>query len=173
MDLKKRILENVNKTIKEKKGLETLTLRQLLAAILNKEKEKRFKITKEKPDISEKELEKESRLTDEEVIEVISSEIKKRKEAISEYKKGKREDLAEKEKRELEILQKYLPEQLSEEEIKKIAEEAIEKVEAKEPKEIGKVMAELMPQVKGKAEGATVSKIVKELLQKKSDDRNQ
>jgi uncharacterized protein YqeY len=75
--------------------------------------------------------------------------------------------LAEKEKKEIEVLKKYLPEQLSGEEIKKIAEEAIKKTEAKEMKDMGKVMAELMPQVKGRADGATVSKIVKELLSPK------
>lgn len=166
MSLKERILQDLNIVIKEGKELETLVLRQLSAAILNKEKEKRFKLTKEKPDISEKDLEKESQLgADEEIVEVISSEAKKRKEAILEFGKGERQDLVEKEKKELEILQKYLPEQLSEEEIKKLAKEAIEKVEAKETKDIGKVMAELMPQVKGKADGNQVGKIVKELLE--------
>ena len=94
------------------------------------------------------------------------SEAKKRKEAISEYEKGGREDLLEKEKAELEVLEKYLPEQLSEEEIKKIAKEIIEKVEAKSIKDMGKVMAEMMTRVKGKADGSVVNKIVKELLLK-------
>ncbi len=166
MFLKERILQDLNIAIKEEKKLEALVLRQLSAAFLNKEKEKRFKLTKEKPDISEKDLVKESRLeTDEEIVEVISSEAKKRKEAILEFEKGERQDLAEKEKKELEILQKYLPEQLSEEEIKKLVKEAIKKVGAKEIKDTGKVMAQLMSQVKGKADGSQVGKIVKELLE--------
>lgn len=154
MELKEKIRLNLNSALKEKRTLEVLVLRQLLAAILNKEKEKRFK-AKEERDIQ---------LTDEEVIEVISSEAKKRRESIVEFEKGKRQDLVEKEKKELEILEKYLPEQLPEEEIRKLIKEAIEKTDAKEIKDMGKVMAELMPKIKGKADGTLVSKIVKESL---------
>jgi len=154
MGLKEKIKLNLNSSLREKKTLAVSVLRQLLAAILNKEKEKRFK-TKEEKDVQ---------LTDEELIEVISSEVKKRRESILEFEKGKRQDLVEKEKKELEILEKYLPEQLSEEEIRKLTKEAIEKTDAREIKNMGKVMAELMPKIKGRAEGALVSKIVKELL---------
>ena len=154
MDLKGKIKQNLSAALKEKRTLEVLVLRQLLAAILNKEKEKRFK-AKEEKDIQ---------LTDEEVIEVISSEAKKRRESIVEFEKGKRQDLVEKEKKELEILKKYLPEQLSEKEIRKLVEEAISETGAKEIKDMGKVMSELMPKVRGKADGSLVSKIVKELL---------
>ena len=107
---------------------------------------------------------KESALSDDEIIETISSEIKKRKEAAFEYEKGNRSELADKEKKEAEILKKYLPEQLSEEEIRKLVQDAIQKTGAKEQKDMGKVMGVLMPQVKGKADGGLVSKIVKELL---------
>jgi len=154
MGLKEKIKLNLNSSLREKKTLAVSVLRQLLAAILNKEKEKRFK-TKEEKDVQ---------LTDEELIEVISSEVKKRRESILEFEKGKRQDLVEKEKKELEILEKYLPEQLSEEEIRKLTKEAIEKTDVREIKNMGKVMAELMPKIKGRAEGALVSKIVKELL---------
>ena len=157
-------LIELNSALKEKKELEVSVLRLLLSAIFNKEKEKRYKISRGKPEAEEKELEKESQLTDEEIIEVVSSEIKKNKEAIIEFEKGKREDLVEKEKKAIEVWQKYLPEQLAKEEIKKLVKEAIEKTGAKELKDMGKVMAELMPKVKGKAEGSQVSKIVKELL---------
>ena len=162
--LKEKIQKDLNSALKEKKELEVSVLRLLLSAIFNKEKEKRYKLSKEKPELKEEELEKESELTDEKVIDVISSEIKKRKESILEVEKGKRPELVEKEKKELEILEKYLPEQLSEEEIKKLAKEVIEKIGATGPKNIGKVMAELMPKIKGKADGTLVSKIVKELL---------
>jgi len=162
--LRQKIQEELKETLKEKKETKLSTLRMLIAAIINKEKEKRYKLSKEKPELSEKELEKESQLNDEQVLEVIFSEAKKRKEAILEFEKGGREDLAKKEKAELEVLEKYLPEQLSEEEIKKIVKEAIEKTGAKEMKDIGKVMAELMPKTKGKADGGLVSKVVKELL---------
>ncbi len=164
MNLKGKIQQDLNEALKSKKELEISVLRQLLAAILNKEKTKRFKISKEKSEISEQDIEKESQLTDEETTEVAFTEAKKRKESILEFEKGKREDLVEKEKKELEILQKYLPEQLSEEGIRKLAKEAIEKIGAKEIKDMGKVMAELSPKIKGRADGSLASKIVKELL---------
>jgi len=166
MALKEKIEQDLNEAVKKKYEVNSLVLRQLLAVILNKEKEKRFKINKEKSEISEEDLGEESRLTDEEIIEVIFSEVKKGKEAISEFEKGERRDLVEKEKKELEILQKYLPEQLLEEEIEELAKETIERIGAKEAKDMGKVMTELIPQVKGRAEGGVVSKIVKELLEK-------
>ena len=100
-------------------------------------------------------------------MKLVSSEIKKRKDAIALYEQGKRPELAEREKKEIEILKKYLPEQLSEEEIKKIVAESIEKTGAKEMKDMGKVMADLNPKIKGKADGGEVSKIIKEILNKK------
>jgi len=166
--LQEKIRGNLNAALKEKRELETSVLRLVNAAILNKEKEKRYKLSKEKPELKEEELEKESQLTDEEVIDVISSEIKKRKEAIVLFEKGGRQDLVEKETKEKEILEKYLPEQLSEEEVKKLVNEAIAKTGAKEIKDMGRVMAELIPQVKGKADSSLVSKIVKETLTPKS-----
>lgn len=148
---KKNIQDDLNKAMKEKDDNSRSVLRMLLAAILNKEKE----LMRE--------------LKEEELIMVVSSEAKKRKEAIREYGKGGRKDLVDKEALELEILQKYLPEQLSEEEIKSLVEKAIKKVNASEIKEIGKVMAVLMPDIKGKADGNEVNRIVKELL---SNDRD-
>ena len=164
MNLKEKIRKDLNESLKEKKEVGVSVLRQFLAAILNKEKEKRAKLAKEKEEIKEEELEEESQLTDEEIIGVVSSEIKKRKEAVLEFEKGERSDLAEKEKKEIEILKEYLPEQLSEEEIKRLAKEAVEKVGASGPQDMGKVMEELMPKIKGRAEGGLISKIVKELL---------
>jgi hypothetical protein len=162
--IKGKIQKDLREAVKKKEELPSLVLRSLLATILNKEKEKRYALSKGEPELAEEELGKESELTDEEVMGVISSEVKKRKEAVLEFEKGERLDLAGKEKKEMEILEKYLPEQLSEEEIKKLAEEIIKKVGAKEPKDMGKVMQELMPKIKGRAEGATVSKIVREQL---------
>jgi uncharacterized protein YqeY len=164
MSLKEKIQENFKTALKQKREIELSALRMLSAAIFNKEKEKRYKMSQEKTGLSGEELEKGSRLTDDEVIEVVSSEIKKRKEAILEFGKGKREDLVKKEKKELEILEKYLPEQLSREEIEKLAKETIEETGAENVKDTGKVMAQLMPKLKGKADGSEVSNIVKELL---------
>lgn len=174
MVLKEKIQEDLEIALKKKREIEVSALRMLKAAIFNKEKEKRYKLSKEKSEAElekmgkeskeAKELEKESALTDEEVLEVISSEIKKRKEAIDLYEKGNRPELAGKEKKEVEILQSYLPKQMSEEEIKKLVVEVIAEVEAEEMKDMGKVMAELMPKVKGKADASLVSKVVKESL---------
>lgn len=164
MTFKEEIQKNLNEALKAKEELKTSVLRLLFAAISNKESEKRTKIWKQKPELSVENLEKESRLTDEEIFGVISSEAKKRKEAIAGFEAGGRKDSAEKEKTELEILQKYLPEQLPEQTIKKIIKEAIEKIGAKEIKDTGKVMAEIMPSIKGKADGNLVSRIVQELL---------
>jgi uncharacterized protein YqeY len=163
MNLKEKIEEDLKRALKERKEREVSVLKLLKDAIFLKEKEKRYKIFSQKGEIGEKELEKESQLSDEEIIEVLFSEIKKRKEAIFEFEKGKREDLVKKEKEELEILKKYLPQQLSPEDIKNLAKEIIEKVGPN----FGAVMKEIMSKVKGRAEGATVSKIVKELISKK------
>ena len=142
------------------------TLRMVMAVIATKEKEKRYKISKDKPELKEEELVKESELADEQIVEVISSEIKKRKDAIVLYQQGNRPELAEKEQKEIEILIKYLPEQLSGEELKKLVEESITTTGAKEMRDMGKVMADLNPKIKGKADGGEVSKLVKELLSK-------
>jgi uncharacterized protein YqeY len=164
MSLKEKIKEDLKNALKEKREIELSTLRMTSAAISGRETEKRTKLWKTKPELPIEELEKENQLTDEEIIEVIFSEIKKRKEAILEFEKGGRNELAQKEKKELGVLQKYLPEQLTEEEIRKLVKEAVEKTGAKEIKDMGKVMAELMPKVKGKADGNLVSKTVKETL---------
>lgn len=164
MSLKENLRKDLKESLKENKAIRVSVLRQAAAAILNKEKEKRFKLSKEKPEIKEEELQEESQLVDGEIMEVISGESKKRKEAILAYEKGGRKELAEKEQEELEVLQSYLPEQLSEEELKKIVEESIKEVGAVGPKNMGKVMASLMPKVKGRADGVKVSQMVKDLL---------
>lgn len=102
--------------------------------------------------------------TDEDVIEVVGREIKKRRESIELYEKGGRQELADKEKAEMEILQGYLPEQLSEEEIRNLVEEALSATGATEMKDMGKVMGILMPKIKGKADNSMVSSLVREKL---------
>ena len=166
MVLKEKIKIDLDKSLKSGEKLILSTLRLLYSVIGNKEIEKRTKIVKRKKDLTEKELIKKSQLQDEEIIQVILSEIKKRKEAILLYKKGKREELAQKEEKETKILEKYLPEQMSDEELQKLAKETIEKVVASSLKDMGKVMKELMIKVKGRAEGSKVSQIIKELLSK-------
>ncbi|XOB40101.1 MAG: GatB/YqeY domain-containing protein [Candidatus Nealsonbacteria bacterium] len=162
--LKKKIETDFKQALKEKKQIEVSVLRMLKADILNKEKEKRYHLSREKTDLSEKELEKKSSLINEEILNVILSNIKKNKEAISGFEKGKRDDLVKKEKQEIEILKRYLPEQIPEQEIKNMASEVIEKMGASDIKDMGRVMSELMPKIKGRAEGSLVSKIVKDML---------
>lgn len=149
--LKENLQKDLNNFLKEKNQTGVSTIRLILAAILLKEKEKKYKT-------------KEETLTDQETLEVVGSEAKKRKEAILEFDKAGRKDLADKEKAELEVLQKYLPEQLSREEVKKLVEQAIKETKAESLKDIGKIMGSLMPKIKGRADGSQVTQIVKELL---------
>ncbi len=102
--------------------------------------------------------------TDEDVLSVISKEAKQRKDSIEQFTNAKRLDLVDKEKKELEMLQVYLPQQMDENKIREIVKETINQTGAKTMAEIGKVMGALMPKVKGKADGALVSKIVRETL---------
>ena len=166
MNLKEKIKIDLDKSLKTGEKLTLSTLRLLFSAIGNKEIEKRTKTVKKEKDLSEKELIKKSQLEDSEIIQLILSEIKKRKEAISLYQQGNRKDLVEKEEKETEILKKYLPEQISDEELKKITKDTIEKVGASSLKDMGRVMKELMPKIKGRVEGSKVSQVVKELLSK-------
>lgn len=162
--LKQTIQTDTAEFFKKGNSFATGALRMLLASVITKEKEKRYKISKQKPASTEEVLLKESELTDEEILDVISSEIKKRKDAIVLYEKGNRPELADKEKKEIEIIKKYLPEQLPQAQLEKLAQESISKTGAKEIKDMGKVMADLMPKVKGKADGSQISQIIKELL---------
>ncbi len=179
--LKQQIQNSINESLKSGERFLVGTLRMLLASIITKEKEKRYKISKEKPDATEQNLIKDSELTDEQIVEVIFSEIKKRNDAVALYERGNRQELAEIEKKEIEILKTYLPEQLSEQELKKLIQESVAKVVGKVPKlaegepgsrpqsglgNMGKIMADLMPKVKGRADNSEISKIVKEMLAK-------
>ena len=105
-------------------------------------------------------------LNADEELTVLSREMKQRRDALSEFVQAGRDDLVEKIKVEIAIVEKYLPKQFTEEEIRQIVSEAIEKVKATSAKEFGKVMGAVMPLVKGKADGNQVNAIVKELLNK-------
>jgi uncharacterized protein YqeY len=107
---------------------------------------------------------KDASLTVEELLEVLQKQAKQRRESIAAYEKGGRADLAGKEKEELVLIEAYLPRMLTEEEIRPLVEKAIGEADARGQQDMGKVMGLLMPRVKGKVDGAVVSKIVKELL---------
>ncbi len=154
-----KIKEIINTNLKDamrEKDQETLSvLRMLLAAI----KDKEISLRKGQ----------EVKLSDEQVLDVVASEVKKRKDSVIAYEQGEREDLAKKEKVEIEILKKYLPEQMSDEELEKIVRDVIETQNfASVPgmKEFGQIMGQIMPKVKGKADGNKVSEAVKEVLSK-------
>jgi uncharacterized protein len=102
--------------------------------------------------------------TDEDVLAVIAKEVKQRKDSIEQFEKAGRQELADKEKKELALLEIYLPQQLSEEEITNFVTEAIQQTGTSTPQDMGKVMSALMPKTKGKADGSVVSRIVKEHL---------
>ena len=119
--------------------------------------------------IKERAVEKRDDLSDDEIYKVIMSEAKKRQEAIDLFEQGGRGDLAEREKKEIEVLRSYLPPMLSDDEVKALAQEAIKEVEATTPRDLGKVMKVLMPKVTGRTEGSQANKIVKALLSEAKD----
>lgn len=164
MALKEKINQDLIVALKSREKERALVLRTLNAAIKNAEIVKRSKFAKTE-DNTEK-LIAASALNDEEIIDAIASQIKQRRDSIVEYEKGARPDLVASEKAEIDILSRYMPEQMSEEEIRKVVASAIANTGAAGPKDMGKVMGALMKEVKGKADGTLVSKIVKELLSK-------
>ena len=110
------------------------------------------------------EINKKKELTDEEVVAVISKQIKIRNDSITEFTKAERFDLVEQNKKEIEILSKYMPEQLSLEEVNKIIDEAFAKLNPTSNKEMGLIMKEVSPKLKGKADMGQVNTIIKEKL---------
>ena len=114
--------------------------------------------------IQNREIEKKEPLDDEEVLAEITSSAKRRRESMEAFKEGDRMDLVEKEAAELAILQEYLPEQLSPDEIKDVVQEVAQAVGATSLNDLGKVMKELMPRLGGKADGKLVNEIVREVL---------
>ena len=138
-------------------------LKDMVAAMKNKDKDRLSVLRMVKGAIQLEEINKKSTLTDDDVIGVLSKQIKTRKESIIEFEKGNRLDLIEKTNKEIEILNKYMPEELSEEEVAKIIDEAFNTLKPT-ASDMGKVMGYITPKVKGKADLSSISKIVKERL---------
>lgn len=111
-------------------------------------------------------INKKKNLTEEDVVSVISKQIKMRNDSITEFTKANRMDLVEQNKKEIEILSKYMPEQLSLDEVNKIIEEAFAKVNPTSSKDMGLIMKEVSPKLKGKADMGQVNAIIKERLSK-------
>lgn len=161
--LKDKIKDDVKSALKAGDAAKRTTLSTFLSAIKNKELEKRSKLAKSGTPAEQ--LDSASILSDEEVIEVLGSEIKKRKESAEIYTNAGRPELAEQEKSEAQMLSAYMPEQLSEDVIREKVREAIKNTGAAGLKDMGKVTGQVMAAVKGQADGQIVSKIVKEELQ--------
>lgn len=151
MNLRQQIDKDFIEALKTKNEEMTSVLRMLKSAIKNKEIELRVA---------------EGNLSDEKILEIIQKEIKQRRDAMADYTRGQRGDLAQKEKREMALLQKYLPEQLSEAEITSLAQAIIQKLGADKLQDMGMVMGKLVPQLQGRADGAIAAQIVKRLLNK-------
>lgn len=140
----------------------------LKEAMKNKEQDRLRVLRSLKAKLLEKEISErkggEAELSNEQAIEVLMKAAKQRKESIDQFESGGRDDLAENEKRELALIESYLPKMLSEEEVRDIARQKIEALGAETMADMGKVMGVMMQELKGKAEGATVSKVIKEEL---------
>lgn len=139
-------------------------MQDMKSAMREKDKMKLSTIRMVRASIKKAEIDHKATLNDDEVMGVIMREIKQRKDAINEYTKAGREDLAEKEQLELSILEVYLPEQLSEAELQEIVQKTISQLGATSKKEMGKVMGAVLSQVKGKADGKAVNQMVQQLL---------
>jgi uncharacterized protein YqeY len=148
MSLLQKFDDDLKRALKASDSLKVSVLRLAKAALKNKQ------------------IDKGEELSDDEIISTISTLSKQRRESIDLFSKGGREDLAEKERQELAILQSYLPKQLNTEELDAIITEAIRESSASGLKEIGKVMRLVMQRVKGAADGKIVNQRVKELLEK-------
>ena len=148
------ILDNVNKALsdsmKSKESERVLTLRSIISAKKDKEIEKR---TQDKKDI-----------TDEDMIAIINKMLKQRKESVEMYSKANRTDLVEKENSEIKILEEFLPQQLSEDEVTKVCDEAIASTGAESLKDMGKVMNKLKEEHLGKMDFSLAGKLLKEKL---------
>ncbi|HHY36837.1 MAG TPA: GatB/YqeY domain-containing protein [Firmicutes bacterium] len=149
MSLKDRLLQDMKTAMKEKEAGKTrlAVIRMARSAIKNRE------------------IELGRELSDPEVLEVLAREVKMRRDALPDYERSGREELVAKLKEEIAVLLAYLPEQLSEGEIEALAREVIAQINASGPKDLGRVMKEVMPRIRGRAEGKVVNTIVRRLLE--------
>jgi uncharacterized protein YqeY len=148
VELKAQLADDLKSALRSGDKLRTSVIRLLTALIKNREVEKR------------------GPLTDAELMQALSASCKQRQEAIEQFRQGHRQDLVDKETAELHILQAYLPAALGPEELQALVQEAIRESQAASPREMGKVMALLMPKVTGRADGKVVSELVREMLTK-------
>jgi uncharacterized protein YqeY len=148
MGLREQLDQDMKNALREKDAVRLSTVRMIKSAMKYRETEAGAK----------------GPLDEAGILQVITSEIKKRKDSITEYEKGGRQDLVDKEKAELAVLQAYLPQQLSEAEVETLVDQAIAEVGAQGPKDMGPVMKALQPRTQGRADGRMVSDKVKQKL---------
>lgn len=147
MTLKDSLSADMRVAMKEEHGKTKVSVLRLLKAAIQYE-----------------EIEKHRELSDEEVLGVIAREIKQRQETIPDYQRANREEAVNKIKKEIEYLQTYLPQQMTEEEIRNLVFQVIKETQARDAKDIGKVMKAIIPRTKGRADGKLVNSIVKQIL---------
>ncbi len=143
MEIRRKIEEDFKQALREKDELTVSTLRMLKSALQNKEIEKKGK-----------------QLSDEEVLKIVAKQVQQHRDSIEQFTRGRRADLVDKESKELEILQKYLPRQLSAQEVGEVVKKVIAETGAKDKTAFGTVMKSVMAELKGRAEGKLVSQIV-------------
>jgi len=147
MSLSERLNEDMKQAMKNQDKFRLSVIRMIRSSVKNVEIESR------------------KTLDDNEVIDVLHRELKQRKDSLQEFEKAGRTDLVEQMNKEIAILQEYLPQQLTEEEIKAIVQETIQETGASSKADMGKLMGALMPKVKGRADGKTVNRIAQQFLQ--------
>ncbi|MBO8159144.1 GatB/YqeY domain-containing protein [Thermosyntropha sp.] len=148
MSLNERLLNDMKEAMKAKEAgkIRLSTIRMVRAAQ------------------KELEIEKKRQLTDEELIQLIRREVKRRQDVIADYERANRPEMVEQLNEEIRVLEEYLPEQLGEDELRALVKKAIQETEANSLKDMGKVMKVLMPKIQGRADGKTVNEMVKEML---------
>ncbi|HNS35145.1 glutamyl-tRNA amidotransferase [Mesotoga sp. SC_NapDC2] len=151
MSLFDRIQQEMKEAMKSRDSLKTNTLRGVIASV--------------KTYLASSEETRGAEVTDELLIDLIAKEAKKREESIEAYEKAGRDDLVASESAELEILKRFLPEEMTVDEIRKLALKTIDDLKANNPSDLGKVMRELMARLKGRADGKLANRIVRELLE--------
>lgn len=144
--LKEKLLEDLKNSMKEKNNLRKNVVQMVRAAILQVEKDKGIEVT------------------DEQIIEIMAKEVKKRKDSLDDYKKGGRDDLVKQIEEEIAIISEYLPEQLSKEEVTEIVKQIVEEVGATSIKDMGKVMKSAKEKIGAASDGKTINEVVKEIL---------
>ena len=146
MSLKEKLLSNMKEAMKSKDSVKLGTVRGVISAVKNQE------------------IDLKKELSEEEILTIVSREVKKRKEAAVLYEKGNRPELKDKEIQEMKILQTYLPEQVSEKDLRRRIQEVINETGAEGMKDFGKIMKTLVPEFKGKADNSLIKELANEYL---------